>query len=845
MASCGYPPSHMSSLEGNAALSGQQLGHLKLLKRKLRTTRRSNSRGGAELSPLPSSPPRSASPTSRGSLASAPAAFGNLTGVLALRSPQSSPLPRDLSASDVSASPLRGSDRLKPQRRIASVDGRSNFHNSMQALGTASSQPATAADFRPASGAQDSQGFNSSTRPPLPKRNAISVGPRGGRAERSREGTAEKLAGGGYNGTAPLPLQRRRRDASCPLPDELSEAVATKSASSKAPPLPSAQCFGQPTPASIWSAICSFLGVQQLPAYRRLCLICHRAVGQRLAKDGGLRSNLEAHLELRRLKSKRVWVVMRARPQTDAGNCISIDRNRIICSGGGPEGRGSSFFFDRAFGGDATQREVCDYVGDKVLHHALNGEHICLLAYGQTGSGKTYTMFGNLDDKENQGIAFTAMNRLAALIRERGSCGLSAPTVELSFLEVYNNELYDLLDGSRQLPRQRSSEKHCVPQGLTRRRCDLGDMESKLHGWLKEGASTRTVGKTVFNPRSSRSHAVVMLHICWGAETRTSTRLLPHGRPDVAAKGETRVYIVDLAGSERAGLYALAPEQLKEGEHINLSLSALGRVVSALASGKCSHVPYRDSALTWLLKDAITGDTARVCMVAAVHPAHAVETASTLRYARQYSCLQSSGNSRVTQLAQEVRELQRKVDNLKNLFEKGLAEAAEDGTPWTRESLKGSVHCQPRRNARDFFDEHPYLVWTPNHQSKAAVRGQRRDKSSVGYIRTSVEIPPPRDPADKPDGRPLAAHLAAATASPKDDEVAKSAEVVYQGRNNRPDTVLWYPEPALDFLQPPRPLLDSMEKLQTVEEEMAVKKAELSKAKSSKQQKQEDWMATA
>merc|ERR1711976_915013 len=102
------------------------------------------------------------------------------------------------------------------------------------------------------------------------------------------------------------------------------------------------------------------------------------------------------------------------------------------------------------------------------------------------------------------------------------------------------------------------------------------------------------VGKTVFNPRSSRSHAVVMLHLCWSQQSSRTNRLTG-GRSMPSSTRETRIYLVDLAGSERAGKHALAPEQLKEGEHINLSLSALGRVVSALAGGKCEHVPYRDS----------------------------------------------------------------------------------------------------------------------------------------------------------------------------------------------------------------------------------------------------------
>ncbi|CAJ1429999.1 unnamed protein product, partial [Effrenium voratum] len=385
----------------------------------------------------------------------------------------------------------------------------------------------------------------------------------------------------------------------------------------------------------------------------------------------------------------------------------------------------------------------------------------------------------------------------------------SAPTVELSFLEVYNDNLYDLLDGSRQLPRLRSSEKHVVPQGLTRRRCELDQMEQQVHSWLREGAATRMVGKTVFNPRSSRSHAVVMLHLCWSQQTSAGSRLkhLPS-----SSTRETRVYLVDLAGSERAGMHALAPEQLKEGEHINLSLSALGRVVGALASGKCEHVPYRDSALTWLLKDAITGSSARVCMVAAVHPAHPVETASTLRYARQYSALQSTTGSFGSQLSSQVRDLQRRVDSLRHAFEKALA-GDEHSIAWTRESLQGSVHCQPKANARQWFDSHPTLTWTPAHQSKAAVRGQRRDRSGIGYI-TKME-----------EG---------------DDAGSRVCEVTFEGRHGRPPVVLWYPEVALEMVKPPSTLLEAMQKLEAAEGELARLRGELQVARKDEAQRQQD-----
>ncbi|CAE7469458.1 KIN14U, partial [Symbiodinium pilosum] len=134
------------------------------------------------------------------------------------------------------------------------------------------------------------------------------------------------------------------------------------------------------------------------------------------------------------------------------------DRNKVSVSN--TNGAPTSFFFDQAFEASATQEEVCDYVSEQVLPHAINGEHICILAYGQTGSGKTYTMFGdfapgpsprdNAGANQNQGVAFRAMSKLAEMMRSKGLDASSAPTVELSFLEVYNDNLYDLLDGSRQ-----------------------------------------------------------------------------------------------------------------------------------------------------------------------------------------------------------------------------------------------------------------------------------------------------------------------------------------------------------------------------------------------------------
>jgi hypothetical protein len=489
------------------------------------------------------------------------------------------------------------------------------------------------------------------------------------------------------------------------------------------------------------------------------------------------------------------------------------------------------YFFDRAFGGSATQEEVCNYVVGQIIRYALNREHLCILAYGQTGSGKTHTMFGSLErgGMREQGVAFRALNTLAGMLREKHAGPM--PDVDLSFLEVYNDQLYDLLDKQRQLPRQRSSEKHNVPQGLTRKRCEIDKMEEQVQSLLCEGAATRTVGKTVFNPRSSRSHAVVMLHIGW-QDGYSRSRSSPQ---------ETRIYLVDLAGCERAGMYAISPEQRKEGENINLSLSALGRVVNALAGGKCEHVPYRDSALTWLLKDAITGTSARVCMVAALHPAHPVETASTLRYARQYSSLQTSTGTRMPQLTREVRDLQRRVDSMKHTFEKALS--GEDNLlNWNRETLKGNVHCQLTINAKELVEEHPYLAWTDSHQSKMTARGRGRgDKSGIGYISFRADIPPPRDPKDKPDGRFVSSDGRLQHGTMCDRVV----EVTFEGKNGRPPVILWLPEQAVEMLQPPRPLVEALEKMQAAEAELARKQAELQSARKEEAAEQQEWMATS
>lgn len=785
-------------------------GQLTLLRKRIKRHPSSGGSNGlhlertAELTPLPPSPPSSIRGTSA---------------------------PPSLRFDALAASPVPKDRRFIPRRVVAGAVSTLNPDDSQNSFTSQSSRPPLPRRNMAAATGSPSLAPESRSHGDYPNRRGSSVPPPrpAGSRDLSRQCQEDECSEAGDYDDCDSQCSRpgsARRNLDSPRL-EITRPVAPSPEPDEFEGLDSGEICGVDIPPRVMFRLMSIMPTSMLPAFRRVCSSVNKVLSRRLAKEPGLQKALDHFLETRRLKSKRVWVVVRARPLDDGLGCLSFDRNKVTVRD--QKGVDSSYFFDRCFGGSSTQDEIEQYIGGQLMHHTMNGEHICLLAYGQTGSGKTHTMFGSLDPgSASQGLAFRCLNRLANLLRSRRA--KDVPAIELSFLEVYNDGLFDLLDGQKALPKQRSSEQHCVPMGLTRRRCAIDDMERQVCAWLREGAATRTVGKTVFNPRSSRSHAVVMLTVCWGQSRKNR---------------ETRVYLVDLAGSERAGMYALAPEQLKEGEHINLSLSALGRVVTALASGKTEHVPYRDSALTWLLKDAISGANARVCMVAAVHPSHPAETGSTLRYARQYSTLQSSSSALVAKLSKEAREIQRRLDKCKAAFEMACS-GDEHGIPWTKETLRGSTHCQPRVNAniKQVFAAHPYLEWTPQHQSKAATRGKRVDISAIGCARSFVQVPVPRCAEDRPDGR-LTQEAVRISQQKNGDTSERCVEVEFEGKHGRPSVILWYPESAIEMVQPPKPVLDVFMKLEACESELARKREELHKAKKGESAKQEDWMATA
>uniref|UniRef100_A0A3P9D859 Kinesin family member 13B n=1 Tax=Maylandia zebra TaxID=106582 RepID=A0A3P9D859_9CICH len=327
----------------------------------------------------------------------------------------------------------------------------------------------------------------------------------------------------------------------------------------------------------------------------------------------------------------------------------------------------------------AGQDVVFQCLGESLLDNAFMGYNACIFAYGQTGSGKSYTMMGS---SEQPGLIPRLCSSLFSRTEKEAREGESF-TVEVSYMEIYNEKVRDLLDpkGSRQALRVRE-HKVLGPyvDGLSRLAVtSYEDIESLM----SEGNKSRTVAATNMNEESSRSHAVFNIIL---------THTLMDLRSGTSGEKVSKLSLVDLAGSERAAKTGAAGERLKEGSNINKSLSTLGLVISALADhgagkNKSKFVPYRDSVLTWLLKDSLGGNS-RTAMVATISPAadNYDETLSTLRYADRAKNIVNHAVVNEDPNARIIRELREEVEKLKEQ----LTEAESMKAPELKERLEES-----------------------------------------------------------------------------------------------------------------------------------------------------------
>ncbi|XP_034736278.1 kinesin-like protein KIF1A isoform X10 [Etheostoma cragini] len=328
----------------------------------------------------------------------------------------------------------------------------------------------------------------------------------------------------------------------------------------------------------------------------------------------------------------------------------------------------------------ASQLQVYKDIGEEMLLHAFEGYNVCIFAYGQTGAGKSYTMMGKQDVKDQQGIIPLLCEDLFTKFNDNADNSMSY-SVEVSYMEIYCERVRDLLN-----PKNKGNlrvREHPLMGPYVE---DLSKLAvtayNDIQDLMDSGNKARTVAATNMNETSSRSHAVfniIFTQKRYDAET------------DNTSEKVSKISLVDLAGSERADSTGAKGTRLKEGANINKSLTTLGKVISALAevdSGPNknkkkkkveSFIPYRDSVLTWLLRENLGGNS-RTAMVAALSPAdiNYDETLSTLRYAdraKQIRCnavINEDPNNRL------VRELKEEVSRLKDLlFSQGLGDIIE------------------------------------------------------------------------------------------------------------------------------------------------------------------------
>lgn len=334
--------------------------------------------------------------------------------------------------------------------------------------------------------------------------------------------------------------------------------------------------------------------------------------------------------------------------------------------GGGGEGP-KKFAYDRSywsFDKDAPhfagQDNLFDDLGTPLLDNAFQGYNNCIFAYGQTGSGKSYSMMGY--GKEYgviPRICQSMFQRIDDIQRDKQlGC-----TVEVSYLEIYNERVRDLLNPSNKGNLKVREHPSTGPYVEDLAKLVVRSFE-EIENLMDEGNKARTVAATNMNETSSRSHAVFTL---------TLTQKRHDAETSMDTEKVSRISLVDLAGSERAQSTGATGARLKEGAEINRSLSTLGRVIAALAdvaAGKkknASMVPYRDSILTWLLKDSLGGNS-MTAMIAAISPAdlNYEETLSTLRYAdsakriRNHAIVNEDPNARM------IRELKEELSQLRH-----------------------------------------------------------------------------------------------------------------------------------------------------------------------------------
>ncbi|XP_076281129.1 kinesin family member nebbish isoform X2 [Lasioglossum baleicum] len=469
----------------------------------------------------------------------------------------------------------------------------------------------------------------------------------------------------------------------------------------------------------------------------------------------GENSNLIVGIRIRPLNAKE---------QTDSkiASVVQVDGQNITVK---CESMQHTFMYDHCFIsyedstriGHASQETVFTNMVLPLVQNAFEGYNVCLFAYGQTGSGKSYSMMGQESLQTNSMVLDEATGiipRFCQDIFSRISTNMNTTTtIEISYFEIYNEKIHDLLtnvnNGVKRAPLKVREHpvygpyivdlsQHCVQN------------YKDLQTWLKVGNSQRATAATGMNEKSSRSHSIFSIIL---TQTKVNSQL---NKENVDPSRRSKINLVDLAGSERLSQTCASGERLKEGVSINKSLLTLGKVIASLAENtnnrKRGFVPYRESVLTWLLKESLGGNS-RTAMLATVSPAnvHVEETLATLRYACQVRAIVNRVRINEDPHEKLIRELKAEVLRLRGVREgyerqlgicpRRLLDSIEPNGKNNDEVKRKQQEIDKLKNQLKKTEEQ--LTTTQKTWSKRLQETEQRKNSELKYLRRcgiAVEI---------------------------------------------------------------------------------------------------------
>ncbi|PAA85906.1 hypothetical protein BOX15_Mlig016377g1 [Macrostomum lignano] len=396
------------------------------------------------------------------------------------------------------------------------------------------------------------------------------------------------------------------------------------------------------------------------------------------------------------MTSEAVKVIVRCRPLNQrekdlkCETVVSMESSRGQCSIVNPSDSKAppkSFFFDGAYFTDSTTDNIYADIAYPLVEGVTEGYNGTIFAYGQTGCGKSFSMQGITDPPSQRGIIPRAFDHIFETISVAQS---SKFLVHASYLEIYNEEIRDLLgkDVKARLDLKEHPEKGVYVSGLSMHKVTN---VSECQVVMERGWKNRATGATLMNADSSRSHSIFTIYLeCaeWDDQ----------GEEHIRAG---KLNLVDLAGSERQSKTGATGDRLKEATKINLSLSALGNVISALVDGKSKHIPYRDSKLTRLLQDSLGGNT-KTLMVACLSPAdnNYDETLSTLRYANRAKNIQNKPKINEDPKDALLRQYQEEIEKLKAILAGHLGDPSQLAALLGGAAAAGQQQKSPVRQRR-------------------------------------------------------------------------------------------------------------------------------------------------